>query len=58
MALDKVKLKELILEKKTLDDEAKKLGEKQMDWNKKFNELVGKPDVGWDDLMLQVLTDD
>lgn len=56
--MDKVKLKELLLEKKKLDSEQKDLMMRQQNWNNEIECLVGEKGPKWDDLLLMVLNDD
>jgi uncharacterized protein YhaN len=56
--MDKQKLKEMMLNKKELDDRAAALQKEQMEWNKKFVELTGQQKMTFEDLILKVIDDD
>lgn len=58
MAIDKLKIKELILRKKELDKEQVDLQAKQQVWNNEINSVCGSKNISWDDLLLKVLSDD
>jgi uncharacterized protein YhaN len=56
--MDKVKLKELMLKKKELDDRAAALQKEQLEWNKKIVQLTGQQKMSFEDLLLKVIDDD